>query len=77
MRQIFQSKGFTPYFNDLDIAGSITKSQGKIITEAEYPEGANNNVLMINKEGKLTIKINDSLRQLQIEDDIIKFKEIK
>lgn len=76
MRTVVHSQSFAPYFRDLDIAGSIEKSQGLIVTNADTASVADNDRLMVNKNKQLVIKIQDTLHNLVIEDNEIKFKEI-
>ena len=77
MREVIQPKPYEPYFRDLDVAGSLSKIEGKIFTEVDAPQWGGNDVLMVNTDKGVVIKINDSLHQLEVEDNKIKFKEIK
>jgi hypothetical protein len=76
MRPVFSQPNYTPYFRDLDVAGSIENSEGRIITNADAANTADSDRLMIDTNKKLVIKIQDSLHSLVIEDNEIKFKEI-
>lgn len=76
MRSVFPQANFTPYFRDLDVASSIEESQGRIVTNADATNVADNDRLMVNTDKKLVIKIQDSLHSLVVEDNEIKFKEV-
>ena len=75
MRQVFSQVSYTPYFRDLDVAGSIEKSEGRVVINADKAEFADNGVLMVDKDKNLLIKVNNTLHTLAMVDDKIKFKE--
>lgn len=75
MRQVYQPKPYEIYTRDLDIAGAIEKSEGRVVINADKAEFADNGVLMVDKDKNLLIKVNDTLHTLAMVDDKIKFKE--
>lgn len=76
MRTLVITEPYKPYFRDLDVSGSIEKSEGRIVTNADSESTADNDRLMINKDKKLVIKIQDTLHNLVVENNEIKFKEM-
>lgn len=77
MRQVFYPEPYKLQARDLDIESSITKQRGSVFTGVTEAIQADNDVLMITTTKEVNIKIGDTLHKLAIEDNEIKFKEIK
>jgi len=77
MRQMHHPAPYKIHARDLDIEASIDRMRGSVLTEVTEAQFADDSILMINTDKKVNVKINNTLYGLAVEDNEIKFKEIK